>query len=65
MSKNTNCSVENHADAVVIAIKAIDKLGLSPVEKVMVLTTASQLLENQIEAAATAMALNTALNGPR
>ena len=63
MSKHKQCSVENHADAAILAIQAIDKLGLSPVEKVMVLTTASQLMENQVEAAATAMALNAAING--
>ncbi len=57
------CSVQNHADAAIIAIEALADLGLSPVEKVMVLTTASQLLENQIEAAATAMGLSKALNG--
>ena len=59
----STCTVENHADAVVIAIQAIEDLGLTPVEKIMVLTTASQLMENQVEAAATAMALNTAING--
>ena len=56
------CSVENHADAAVIAIKAIDKLGLTPVEKVMVLTTASQIVENQVEAAATAIGLKKMLD---
>lgn len=59
---NSQCSIENHADAVVLAIQALDKLALSPIEKIMVLTTASQLMENQVEAAATAMALNNAIN---
>ena len=56
-------NIENHADAAIMAIKAIDKLDLTPVEKIMVLTTASQLMENQVEAAATAMALKNAING--
>lgn len=59
---NRNCSIENHADAALAAIQAISDFELSPVEKIMVLTTASQLMENQVEAAATAMALNVAIN---
>ena len=57
----SKCSIENHADAAVIAIQAIADLGLTPVEQVMVLTTASQLMENQVEAAATAMGLHKML----
>lgn len=56
-------NVENHADAAILAIQAIDDLGLSPVEKIMVLTTASQLMENQVEAAATAMGLKKIIDG--
>ena len=59
----SKCSVENHADAAIAAIRSLDDLGLTPVEKVMVLTTASQLMENQVEAAATAMGLNKMING--
>lgn len=57
------CSIENHADASIAAIRSLDGLGLSPVEKIMVLTTASQLMENQVEAAATAMGLKNIIEG--
>lgn len=56
------CSTENHVDASLAAINAIKDLGLTPCEQVMVLATASQIIDNQIEAAATAMALNNAIN---
>ncbi len=57
------CTVENHADAAIAAIRSLDGLDLTPVEKVMVLTTASQMMENQVEAAATAMGLKKVLGG--
>ena len=55
------CNTENHADAAVLAIKAIEDLDLTPIERIMVLTTATQIVENEVEAAATAMALHNAL----
>lgn len=56
----TGCTIENHADAALLAIQAISNVGLTPVEKIAVLTTASQLMKNHVEAAATTMALNPA-----
>ena len=57
------CNTENHMDAALAAINAIKGLGLTPVEQVMVLTTASQVMENQVEAAATAMGLKNIVEG--
>ena len=55
------CSTENHADAALSVIKHVRALGLSPPEQIMVLSTAADMLENELAATSTALLLQQAL----
>lgn len=55
--------VTTHAFAAAKAIKSLDKLKLDPTERLAVLRTAANLLENEIECAAFKLSLLPILEG--
>jgi hypothetical protein len=53
--------VESHADAAVAVIKYVRAQKLTPPEQIMVLSTAADMLENELAEASTSMLLQQAL----
>lgn len=54
-------TTENHSDAALACIKLVRALPLTPPEQIMVLSTAADMLDNELSAVSLAMVLKQAL----